>query len=114
MAKTHVSTRVAVREERRLTKRARAIMRLMVEPKDGDDGQLVGESGQWWVDLERTSWSVVRQLLKLCLIRLEYEDNRGNYQQYAATDEARKILDDPSYVTMIERAKATGKPVYAF
>ena len=86
-----------------MTKRAREILRIMVEKRDHEDGELVGEKGVWWIGLERTSFQIVRQLLTLCLISLEC-GKVGGYEVYQATSEAKEFLDNPKYVPLIVRA----------
>lgn len=86
-----------------MTKRAREILRLMVEKRDHEDGELVGDKGQWWIGTERTSFKVVKQLLVLCLISLECGEV-GRYEVYQANEEAKKFLNNPKYVPLIVRA----------
>jgi len=92
----------------KLSPRAREVLARMVEhADDGDEeGELTFSSGQWWLGDDRTSGAVAKQLLKGCLIRMSHGDLGDKYQLYVATDEARSVLDDPNYVTVIERAIA--------
>lgn len=86
-----------------LTKRAREVLRMLVEEKDddGEDLDILGERGRWYVGLEPTSWAVVKQLLQCCLIH-PIDDHSGlgaKIQVYIARkEEAVKVLADPEYV----------------
>jgi hypothetical protein len=76
----------------------------MVERADDPDGEgeLVGEKGTWWIGTERTSWGVAKQLLRLCLVR-DVSDTHSLLRYEADPEEARRVLDDPSYVPEIVR-----------
>lgn len=86
-----------------MTKRAGEILRLMVEKRGHENGELVRESGEVWIGDQRTSCAVMNELLRLCMISLVH-GKVGGYEVYTAASEAKEFLDDPKYVPLIVRA----------
>jgi hypothetical protein len=66
----------------------------------------------YWVGDEKVSTKACEELLRLCLIRPVYSDNRDSYIVYNLTSEVDNVLADDSYTPAIITAMRTGQPQF--
>ena len=83
----------------------RAAHSLLKKLEHGEE--LTYEKGAgYWLDYEHVSSRAAMQLLRLCLIRLDYGEEDG-YCVYIISDDGRKLLADPNYMpTIVQHLKA--------
>jgi hypothetical protein len=83
-----------------LTRGTHAVLKRMRDDPDAD-GEIVWEKGAgWWVGNHRTSASVGKGLLQLCLLHDE-GGNSENFKRYTLNSDGRNIIDNVNYVPTI-------------
>jgi len=80
--------------KRLLSVRALEVLKAMRSDPEAN-GELVCSGIEVWVGLERTSHSILKKLLQLCLV--SKESNPGGYDIYILNSDGRQIIDDPTY-----------------
>jgi hypothetical protein len=89
-----------------------AEMNLLRRIVESEDGELVcSRPGGWWVGNEKVSGKIAMNLLRLALIRVEYNDS-DSYVIYGVNQDGRRVLEDPDYEPMMLRAMRTGEPQF--
>lgn len=82
-----------------LSAAALRVLRLMLEAEIADqweEAELACEGAQCWVGLERTSRTVVNELLRRALIRDCGESGKG-LERYTLNEDGRRAAVDPMY-----------------
>ena len=92
----------------KVTPRCREMLEFLVRPPEDEDGELVRSGGEWWFGLEQTTWRVVKPAIVAGILRLVLEVG-PDYEVYGPTPEVERVLADPEYETMLERALRTGE-----
>jgi len=78
---------------------ARRVLRLMLEAElaeQFEEAELVCDGAQCWVGLERTSRTIVSELLRRALIRDCGESGKG-IERYTLNEDGRRAAVDPKY-----------------
>lgn len=91
-----------------LTKGSHAVLKLLLE---SEDREITWEKGAgYWIGYKRVGSRGVEDLLRLCLLRKTYSDNRETYIVYEASSEVEHVLSDENYTPAIIIAQRTGEP----
>ena len=76
-----------------MTERQREILERMAAHPDDDEGELVMEGREAWLDLERTSPALVFSLLRLMVISAVHADGKvGGVERYRINETGRNLL----------------------
>lgn len=82
------------------------LLKILAEaPEDSEERELTLSGDECWNGTNRVSARVFAELLRLCLIREEYNNgiDEDVYIAYTAYPEAKKVINDPSYEPEILR-----------
>ncbi len=82
-----------------LSAAAQRVLRLMLEAElaeQWEEAELACEGAQCWVGLERTSRTIVSELLRRALIRDCGESGKG-IERYTLNEDGRRAAIDPTY-----------------
>ena len=77
-----------------------------------DDGNcdLVREGQEVWYGLERTNTTVLKKLLRLCLVSADdWGHAETGYERYEINEDGRGVVQDPNYVPRILRLDSRQK-----
>jgi hypothetical protein len=86
----------------------------VIEAVQADEEQeITWEKGAgYWVGDSRVNTKACEELLRLCLIRPVYSNNRDSYIVYNLTSEVDNVLANDNYTPAIITAMRTGQPQF--
>ncbi len=78
---------------------AQRVLKRMLETElaeQFEEAELVCDGAQCWIGLDRTSRTIVNELLRLALVRDEGESGKG-IERYTLNEDGRRAAVDPTY-----------------
>jgi hypothetical protein len=89
------------------------MMKVIKAVQADEDQEITWEKGAgYWVGYSRVNTKACEQLLRLCLIRPSYTDNKSEYIVYTLTAEVDNLIADEKYTPAIITAMRTGEPQF--